>query len=149
MGAMFKKNKDIRGTHIMNTEYKTLQYADDTAILWMVLKIHWIMHLISLRDQFSKFSGIKTNYHKTSCFKISSLRNSWDILCKNYKFMWSQDPLIFLGITFTVDLRKYNWKKIWRKIVDLEKLIKPWSRRLLSTAGKITVVKTILLHKFT
>ena len=148
MGALFRKNKDIRGIHIMNKEYKILQYADDTAILLDGTE-NSLNHALSLIDQFSKFSGLKPNYQKTSCIKIGSLRNSGDILCKNYKLTWSQDPFIFLGITFTVDLKNIIERNFEEKIIDLEKLIKSWSRRLLSTAGKITVVKTILLPKLT
>ena len=36
-----------------------------------------------------------------------------------------------------------------KKILEVKKLISSWSRRLLTTMGKVTVVKSILLPKFT
>ena len=148
MGAMFRKNKDIKGINIMDKEYKLLQYADDTAILLDGTEKS-LKNSLSLIEQFSKFSGLKPNYSKTSCIKIGSLRRSDLILCNEYNLNWSQEPFIFLGITFSVDLDNIIALNFENKINEIERMIKSWSRRMLSTAGKITVVKSILLPKLT
>ena len=59
---------------------------------------------LSLIEQFSKFSGLKPNFQKTSCVKIGSLKNTPVLYDKDYNLRWSQEPFTFLGVTFSVDL---------------------------------------------
>lgn len=150
MGAMLRKNKDIKGINIMNKEYKLLQYADDTAIL-LDGSEKSLKNTLSLIEQFSKFSGLKPNFQKTSCIRIGSLRNSTseNNFCTEYELTWTQEPFSFLGIIFSVDLANIIELNFDGKLAEIRRLIMNWNRRLLSTAGKITVVKSILMPKLT
>ena len=148
MGILFRINREIRGINILDREYKLLQYADDTVVLLDGTK-NSLKNTLSLIEQFSKFSGLKPNYTKTLCIKIGSLQNQNLNYENKYGLKWSQEPFTFLGITFTAELKNMLNLNYENKIKDIEKLIKSWSRRLLSTAGKITVVKSILLPKLT
>ena len=113
MGAMIKKNKNVKGLTISGREYKLLQYADDTALLLDGTEKS-LRSSLSLIYQFSKFSGLKPNFQKTSCIRICSLKNTEIVLCKEHKLQWSNDPFMFLGIKFTVDLNnmvELNYKE--------------------------------------
>ena len=146
MAIMIRNNNNIKGLSYCNHEYKILQYADDTALI-LDGSEHSLENALSLIGQFAKFSGLKPNYNKTVCVKIGSLRNSNIILCRNYELTWSQDPFKFLGIIFSVNLADMEDINFLPKIQETINLIKSWSRRLLSTNGRITVVKTILLPR--
>ena len=150
MGAIIRKNKDIKGIYIRNREYKLLQYADDTAIL-LDGSEKSLRNTLSLIEQFSKFSGLKPNFQKTSCIKIGSLRDSEHVeqFCTDYNLTWTHEPFVFLGIKFSASLLNIIEMNFNSKLEEIKKLIISWNRRLLSTAGKITVVKSVLLPKLT
>ena len=150
MGIMIRNNKLIKGIVIEDKEYKLLQYADDTVLL-MDGSEDSIRSALSLVNQYSKFSGLKPNYDKTQCIRIGSTVHTDDNLCDKYQnLMWSQEPFTVLGIAYCVDLDTNTMFDLnfLPKIDSVKKLISSWSRRHLSTAGRITVVKTLLLPKF-
>ena len=120
MGIMVRENKVIKGITLFNNEFTLLQYADDTTILV---------------DQFSKFSGLKPNYDKTSCIKLGSLKHANLEFETTYNIKWSQDPFSFLGITFTVDLSEIIKLNYRQKINDIRKMVNSWSKRNFSTLG--------------
>ena len=118
-------------------------------------RFYWMDRKKSLRaaltlvDQFSKFSGLKPNYDKTSCIKPGSLKHAILEFETTYNIKWSQDPFSFLGITFTVDLSEIMELNYRQKINDIRKLVNSWSKRNLSTFGRITVVKSLMIPKLT
>ena len=145
---MIRENKEIRGIYIKNKEYKLLQYADDTALL-LDGSEKSLKNALSIVDQFSKFSGLKPNYTKTVCVKIGTLRDSELTFSENYNLIWSQQPFKFLGIFFSTDLQNMEKLNFDAKTKEIQNLIRSWSRRMLSTNGRITVVKSIMLPKLT
>ena len=146
MAIMIRNNHNIQGIKVCDHEYKILQYADDTALL-LDGSEHSLQNALTLIGQFAKFSGLKPNYSKTVCIKIGPLRYSNMKLCKNFNLTWSQEPFKFLGITFSVNLTDMEDLNYLPKLKEINNLIKSWSRRMLSTNGRITVVKTILLPR--
>ena len=71
------------------------------------------------------------------------------VTCKNYNLDWEQKPLKILGVTFTAEVFD-----IWAHNVDetmhkINSLINIWSKRRLTLPGKITVIKSLILSKFT
>ena len=148
MGIMVRENKDITGITLFNNEFKLLQYADDTTIL-LDGSEKSLRAALTLVDQFSKFSGLKPNYDKTSCIKLGSLKHAILEFETTYNIKWSQDPFSFLGITFTVDLSEIMELNYRQKINDIRKMVNSWSKRNLSTLGRITVVKSLMIPKLT
>ena len=70
-------------------------------------------------------------------------------MCKEYNLDWDQKTLKILGVTFTAevfDIWDYNLEDILHKV---NSLIKIWSKRKLTLPGKITVIKSLILSKFT
>ena len=64
IGLMIRENRDITGIYLFDTEYKLIQYADDTTII-LDGSEKSLKAALSLVHQFSKFSGLKPNYNKT------------------------------------------------------------------------------------
>ena len=148
MGIMIRNDKNIKGITILKHNYKVLQYADDTALLLDGTQ-YSLKNALSLIGQFSKFSGLKPNYNKTVCIKIGPLRFSDITCCEEYCLNWSQEPFKFLGIHFSVDLSEMVEMNYSKVICKAKNLIKSWSRRQLSTLGRITVIKSLVLPLFT
>ena len=148
LGLMIRENKDLKGIYLFGKEYRLLQYADDTTILLDGSEIS-LKSALSLVDQFAKFSGLKPNYDKTCCIKIGSLKNEYLVFQDIYRIQWSQEPFSFLGITFTDDLSNIMELNYRDKISSIRKMICMWSKRNLSTLGRITVVKSLILPKLT
>ena len=146
MGLMIRENRDITSISLFGTEYKLVQYADDTTII-LDGSEKPLKSAVSLVNQFSKFSGLKQNYNKTCCIKIGSIRSAELNFVNRYDIQWSQDPFTFLGITFTDNLADMIDLNYTDKINSIRKMISAWSKRNLSTIGRITVVKNIVIAK--
>ena len=67
----------------------------------------------------------------------------------NYQLNWSNSSFTALGITFSSDLENMDALNFEPKISSIRKDVTNWSRRNLTTLGRITVVKTLLLPKLT
>lgn len=151
MGLMIRNNILIEGISVMNKEYKLLQYADDTVLLLKGSK-NSIKTALSLVNEYAKYSGLKPNYDKTKCVKIGPLSNKSNEYFKDFeKVNWSQEPFTVLGITYCVNLdNTYMYELNFKpKINEMKLSISAWSRRMLSTAGRITVIKNLILPKIT
>ena len=148
MGAMIRNDEQIKGITINEHEYKLLQYADDTALL-LDGQENSLRRALSLIDQFSKYSGLKPNYSKTSCIRIGAYRYIDVQYCNEYNIQWADSNFTFLGIDFTVDLIDITDLNIDKRLTEISTVIKHWNRRIISTLGRITVLKTILLPKLT
>ena len=75
LGKMIRNNKDIKGIHLNNKEFKLSQYADDTQLLLDGSEISLKEALRTLK-QYYIMSGLKINVDKTRALWIGSLSNS-------------------------------------------------------------------------
>ena len=100
LGKMIRNNKDIKGIHINNKEFKLSQYADNTQLLLDGSEISLKEALRTLK-QYYIMSGLKINVDKTRALWIGSLSNSEKTLCDEYPLDWSQEPLKALGVVLT------------------------------------------------
>ena len=60
---------------------------------------------LDLLFQFSKYSGLKPNIHKTKAVLIGSESYSTDTLSDNADLNWTTEPFTILGITNTPNLK--------------------------------------------
>ena len=70
-------------------------------------------------------------------------------MCKEYNLDWDKKPLKILGVIFIAEafiIWDYNIEDILHKV---NSLINIWSKMKLTLSGKITVIKSIILSKFT
>lgn len=152
MGIMIRNNTLIKGIVVNDKEFKLMQYADDT-VLALDGTQYSLKSALSLVDQFAKFSGLRPNFDKTLCIKIGELKNNVQVenFCLDYNIKWSQEPFTVLGITYCVDLDNDTMMELnySNKLQEIKHMISSWSRRLLTTAGRITVVKTLIIPKIT
>ena len=99
--------------------------------------------------KFYNMSGLKINEEKTKALWIGAMCHSEKKICKEYNLDWEQKPLKILGVTFTgevFDIWNHNLDETLHKV---NSLINVWSKRRLTLPGKITVIKSLILSKFT
>ena len=147
LGKMIRNNKDFKGIHINNKEFKLSQYADDTQLLLDGSEISLKEALRTLK-QYYIMSGLKINVDKTRALWIGSLSNSEKTLCDEYPLDWSQEPLKALGVVFSplvFNIWDLNSQEVLLKVKNI---LNQWSRRKLTLIGRITVIKSLALSKF-
>ena len=148
LGKMIRNDKNIQGIKINDKIFKLCQYADDTQIFLdgSEKSLHQLMLILK---KFYNMSGLKVNEDKTKALWIGQLCKSERKLCKGYNLDWEQKPLKILGVTFTAevfDIWDHNLEDTLHKV---NSLINVWSKRRLTLPGKITVIKSLILSKFT
>ena len=75
LGQNIRDNPDIKGITMEDTEFKSVQFADDMN-LFSLYQQHSLDSAITTLSQFESSIGLKHNYEKTNVYRIGSLRNS-------------------------------------------------------------------------
>ena len=148
LGKMIRNDKNVQGINIDNKEFKLCQYADDTQIFLdgSEKSLHQLMLILR---KFYNMSGLKVNEDKTKALWIGQMCKSEKKICKNYKLDWDQKPLKILGVTFTAEVFDIWDHNLGDTLHKVNSLINIWSKRRLTLPGKITVIKSLILSKFT
>lgn len=148
LANMIRKNTNIKGITIGHKEFKLSQYADDTTIFLDGTKqsfetcIHTIL-------EYAKYSGLNMNFEKTKIIGLGRMRNTQNIYLSNMLFEWNPKKFTFLGIEFNIDLDNLLESNIQNKIVSMQNIINAWKLRNLTTLGKVTIVKSLIISKIT
>ena len=143
-----KNDRNLEGIKTLQKEHKLCQYADDTSVflkssernLKLCLRIlHW----------FYVVSGLKINLKKTKVIRIGDIRETDRRYCKENNLDWVS-TFVSLGISYDIrnmaDITQYN---INEKLPQMTQLISAWSKRILTPAGRITVLKSLIISKIT
>jgi len=141
-----RKNEDIKGIIIGDTEHKISMFADDTNV-FLRYCVNSLNAVLSMLDKFAVLSGLKINYEKSVAYNIGVKR---DKLKTKYSIKWSTDVIETLGIKIPLYANKQNMYTInyGPRITAMENTIKTWSMRNLSLRGKVVVIKALLISKF-
>ena len=118
-------------------------YADDITI--MVSDRKSGKKVFDILKQFSICSGLKINKEKTEGMWIGSLRDDKEEL---YNISWPKTPIKLLGIYLSYDKGSAIKANFDDKIEKLKKQLHWWKSRDLSLMGRILIVKTLGLSKF-
>ena len=148
MAIKIRNSNDIMGLNIKakDTTYnlRVSQLADDTTLF--LNSENDVCNSLKLIQKFGYYSGLELNKSKTEAMWIGRIKNS-DI--KVGGIGWPDKPIKALGIHFGHDdtqCDNLNWEN---KIEQCRKVISNWSRRKLTFDGKIQIIKTLLIPKFT
>ena len=147
MAAAIRANKKIQGIEVYGDEKKISLYADDTT-LYLLASERNLRAALDALQEFRKISGLKINIEKTKIIKIGEWGDSRISYCKERDLIWTA-KFTSLGIIFDANnLQDITEINIENKIVEINKLIRIWTPRLLTTIGKITIIKSLLTSKF-
>lgn len=147
LSILIRKNENIKGIVVQDTEFKISQFADDTSI-FLDGSSESLNHTLEELDRFAKISGLKINYDKTQLVWIGSKKYSTDTIKTKWKLLWGGCRFKLLGINFNVDLGKIVKENYDLKIQQLEKVVTQWGKRTLTPLGKITLIKTLMISVF-
>ena len=146
LSIKIRANKNIKGIEINETQYKLSQFADDTSFI-LDGSSKSLNETLNSLSEFSRYSGLNVNFDKTKVVWIGKKKFSADTIKTKWKLIWNQQHFQMLGINFHVDLSKMNDLNFSTKILEIEKAIKNWNRRILTPIGKIAVIKSLLVAK--
>ena len=149
LGIGIRKNDQITGIIIGNSELKAGQFADDlwTALLATSENINAVLTEI---DRFSMFSGLKINSDKCKVLKIGPFKDSEAKFYTMKRLFWSpkKASVHILGIHVTPDTNQLMSDNYLRTLKKAEDILESWSHRNLSLVGKITIVNTLVSSLF-
>ncbi len=101
---LIRKNPNIKGIKVKDTEVKLTQYADDTNI-FSVFDANSLNNIIETFDFIQRNTGLKVNYDKTSIYRIGSLKHSDATLYTQKQFKWVNTPIkeaFIINYSFTL-----------------------------------------------
>jgi hypothetical protein len=121
----------------------SLQYADDT-LLFLDNNLEKANNLKWLLVCFEQMSGMKINYDKSDLLTIGLEEDEANCFAQIFCCKKSEFPIKYLGVPlhFT-KLRKEDLQPVIDKII---KRIAGWRGRLLSYAGRLTLLKACLAN---
>ena len=148
LNIMIISNPDLKGIVIGKTEHKIVQFADDTTII-LDDSLGSLQATLNILEIYGSISGLKMNSDKTKVIWIGRKIKCKEKLNVKVKLDWDTTKFDLLGISFTMDLNKIPNLNYDRAIVKARNIIKNWNTRHLTPLGKITVIKTFIVSKFT
>jgi hypothetical protein len=138
-----RRDDNIKGIAVGTKEIKLTLYADDmTAIIRDKISA---TNLLSVMKLFQKCSGLKMNLEKTEGVWLGSKRFCQE---KPFGIKWPDEPVRLLGLYISYDLEKATQLNYEDKIDKLKKQLHWWKSRSLTITGKVLIIKSLALSKF-
>ena len=138
-----RKNNNVKGIKIGNTDVKITLLADDTTL--------FLKDTISLRTalnimfMFRQSSGLKINCTKTSVMQVG--KKDWNI--KHFELKSIKEKIYSLGIWFCKDPEESVSINLKEKYEEFIKVLDKWRFHNLTLYGKIIALKSFALSKLT
>ena len=124
------------------------QYADD-ATLFLSGDLNSLNYAVRILKWSERISGLAISNEKTKVVKIGALRDRSIPWQGKYGFERT-NTFEILGILYNInDMKNITKTNIYRKMGEVKKLICIWHARNLAPYGKITIIKYLLISKFT
>ena len=117
------------------------------ALLFFLSNENFVTKVIQIFEYFSIFSGLKPNKSKCEMAGIGVLRGVQMALCGMECVNLKNNTIKILGIHFSYYRSLENDENYRRYITKIEKLLKLWRMRQLTSEGKILVFKTLAISK--
>ena len=148
LSRIIENSSSVKGITIGKHTYKLTQFADDTTIFLNRSK-ESLQAILNVLETFGSISGLKMNTEKTKLIWIGSKKHCKEKLNVSSKLHWGDSEFNLLGIEFSIELTLVPDLNYDTAIQSAKQTINSWQHRYLTPIGKITVIKTLILSKFT
>ena len=118
-----------------------MQYADDTLILLRATKED-VGHLKLCLDRFAEATGLKINFHKSTIVPMHVPENVVDCLVTILQCKRDTFPQTYLGLPLSNS--KLRLSAFAPLIAKVDKYLAGWKATLLSPAGRVVVINSVL-----
>ena len=139
--------KELEGVKFANREARAECFAGDTTVFIKRTEKN-LRELVKIITEFSKISGLHANLDKTTVVPLGgnySIEKN-DQLCSDLKLVWV-NTFKLLGLDFDSRLQNLN-SNYEVKFLIVEDLIFKWKRRMLTTLGRVSIAKALLLSQY-
>lgn len=144
LAILLRQSPAFRGITRNGIEHKISLYADDV-LLYVSNPSLSLPYILSAIEDFGKISGYKVNMHKTEYFPIVVPP---DFVPHSIPFRVVHNMSKYLGVSVTSSfnsLFKANFSPLLKRC---KKDFKKWSALPLSLAGRISLIKMMVLPRF-
>ena len=98
---------------------------------------------------YDNISGLRVNTDKTQIVWIGKAKLSKDKFKTKSSLLWGSSEFTLLGTCFSVNLASIEDLNYNPLIANIKEMLARWKKRYLTPIGKIKVIKTLVLSKFT
>ena len=147
LANIIRQSSTIRGIQIRSTSVKITQYADDTTFFLDGTE-ECLRNVFNELGWFAKFSGLKPNVSKCHAMWIGRKAYEESRICPEIELQWVTKVKL-LGIVFNPLCLNITEENIQLKKEAILRIIGTWQTRNLTLAGKIVIVKSLLLSQIT
>ena len=146
LALRLRQDKDVRGFLVNGNAHLISQYADDT-LLFLDGTKQSFERVVFLILEYAKYSGLCMNFEKSKAIWIGNNINNNTKFMEHLPLEWNPKEFTILGIKFTADLSDIVGQNYCNKIKEMQQVINLWSKRNLTTIGKVTVFKSLVISK--
>ena len=146
LGNAVRRDTEIRGIKLGNSDCKLSQYADDTTMILDGSERSFSRTLYVL-DIFANVSGLKANYEKTEALWIGSHQNTNAVFPSSKPIFWAEGKVYALGVWFSTSKPANIDNNFTEKIEKIKKILGSWSARRLTLMGKIAILKALAVSQ--
>ena len=139
------QNENINGLNIFEKTFPYTAYADDTTFFLKDEKS--VKEFMKTFDIFWTFSGLKPNKNECEIAGLGALKGVKLALCGMQCINLMFNAIKIVGVYYSYDKNFENQEKSINLVLKIEKLLRFWRMRNLSTASKSTVFKTLAIKK--
>ena len=144
LAQKIREAQNIHGIWLGTSEVKLTQYVDDLTIF--VQDITSANQVFDILNMYHKAAGLKVNKEKTEGLWLGRDRFS---LSKPLHIKWPTEPLKILGIYLSYNKLDAEHANFDNKIEKLKRQLHWWKARDLTIFGRLLIIKSFGLSKFT
>uniref|UniRef100_A0A671TVY8 Reverse transcriptase domain-containing protein n=1 Tax=Sparus aurata TaxID=8175 RepID=A0A671TVY8_SPAAU len=144
--AIWLRNQDeFEGITRFGQVHKLSLYADDL-LLFISNPTSSLTSVLSILDQFGRLSGYKLNIQKSELFFVNNLARS--LPQSIFPFKIAEEGFRYLGVFITSSFRELYLKNFQPLLDKCKSDLSRWAALPLSLAGRVNLIKMVILPKF-